>query len=116
MAKILIEYHKITDELAGRTEAELVAKREEIFSEINTIIAQFASDTEQLFQFAYHLRQIDRPEVTEKEADFYTELFLQGKLKQPVLFDIIIQNQWNPEESKMEVMNSTATGFHLFCG
>ena len=81
MAKILIEYHNITDELAGRTEPELVAKRAEIFNEINQIIAQFASDTEQLFQFAYHLRQIDRPDVTERQPDFYTELFFQNKLK-----------------------------------
>ena len=54
--------------------------------------------------------------MTEKETNFYTRKFLDGNLKQPVLYDIILLNQWDSKQNKMEVLNSTASGFYLYCG
>lgn len=56
MSKILIDYHNIIGTLEGRTEPALVQNVQQIVKDIENQMALFASDTEQLFQFAFHLR------------------------------------------------------------
>lgn len=55
LAKIMIDYHKITDNFEGRDEPNLVSTRDNIISELHEMVDQL--DGEQIINFAYSLRQ-----------------------------------------------------------
>ena len=52
----MIDYYKILDDIEGHKDQELILLKDSIEKDIKVQIDSFAADTEQLFQFAYHLR------------------------------------------------------------
>ena len=49
MAKIMIDYYKILDDIEGHKDQSLVQMKDSILKDIKTQIDSFAADTEQLF-------------------------------------------------------------------
>lgn len=52
--------------------------------------------------------------INKKADDHYTIQFLNGNLRQPILFDIIMSNKWDPQNKRMIVNNNDA--FQIYGG
>ena len=113
MTRNMLDYYRLLEKLEGSTEPEFLEIQKSIIENIDSLIKQL-SDI-QFFKFAYYLRQYDvKGPTNPNKSDHFTKALLQGKLKQPLLYDIVIANVWSKEKKTMEVSNEHA--YNIFGG